>query len=289
MLDIESAFGYISACEILTPMLRPKQSLGQNFLVDGNIARKIISAIDVKPDEAIIEIGPGKGALTKYLIELTDNFFAVEIDRRACEYLMSEYGDRLRILNGDFLEIDLQEISNNYHRKIRLVGNIPYHITSPILFKVMEHRAVVQDMTIMVQWEVAKRIVAKPKTKEYGILSVLCQFYAMPELLFKVSPSCFYPKPKVTSAVVRLDFVHSPHYQVTDENVFVQVVKSTFGKRRKTLRNGLKALKYQGFNIEALDFNLNLRPEELSVADFVTLSNLITIHRHHFPEDSTTE
>jgi len=148
----------------------------------------------------------------------------------------------------------------------------------------MENRAVVKDMMIMVQWEVAKRIVAEPKTKEYGILSVLCQFYAMPELLFKVSPSCFYPEPKVTSAAVRLDFVHPLNYQVTDENIFVQVVKATFGKRRKTLRNGLKALKFPDLNIEAIDFNLNLRPEELSVADFVTLSNLIAVHSHHSPE-----
>ncbi len=270
-------------------MLRPKQSLGQNFLVDGNIARKFISAVDPKPDEVIIEIGPGEGALTKYLMELTDNFLAVEIDRRACEYLRSEYGGRLQILNADFLEIDLQEIFNKYRRKLRLVGNIPYHITSPILFKVMEHRAVVQDLVIVVQSEVAKRIVAKPKTKDYGILAVMCQFCAMPELLFKVSPNCFFPKPKVTSAVVQLDFVHPPHYQALDEAVFIQVVKATFGKRRKTLRNGLKALKYQDLNIEALDFDLSLRPEELSVADFVTLINLIALQSHHSPEMLATE
>ena len=148
-------------------MLRPKQSLGQNFLVDGNIARKFIRAVDAKPDEVIIEIGPGEGALTKYLMGLTINFLAVEIDKRACEYLRSEYGEKLRILNEDFLEIDLQEISDKYRRKLRLVGNIPYHITSPILFKAMEHREVVRDVMIMVQSEVAMRIVAKTKTKDY--------------------------------------------------------------------------------------------------------------------------
>jgi 16S rRNA (adenine1518-N6/adenine1519-N6)-dimethyltransferase len=267
-------------------MLRPKQSLGQNFLVDENIVRKIIKAIDVKREDVIVEIGPGRGALTKHLMHLTDNFIAVEIDGRVCEHLKNEYGTGLRIVHEDFLETDLEVICCKYQKKIRLVGNIPYHITSPILFKVMERRSLVKDMMIMMQLEVARRIVAKPRTKEYGILSVLCQFYDTPELLFKVSPSCFYPKPKVTSAMMRFGFSRSLKYRVRDESIFAQVVKATFGKRRKTIRNGLKSMSLPDFDLEAVNFDLNLRPEDLSVADFVTLANLIGVPSKHSPEGS---
>jgi 16S rRNA (adenine1518-N6/adenine1519-N6)-dimethyltransferase len=283
-------------------MVRPKKALGQHFLTDDNIARKIVAAIAPQPNDVIIEIGPGRGALTKHLLQHGACLIAVEIDAAIATELQHEYGSRVEIIHEDFLEVDLQRVSHRngiqhskvfpksgepfdnrlgLRSKIRLVGNIPYNITSPILFKAFENRAIIGDMVIMVQKEVAERIVAKPKTKARGILSVFAQRYSQPELLFSVSPNCFYPKPKVMSAVIRLDFQHSISYQVQDEALFTQIVKATFGKRRKTIRNGLKSLNLDEGIIDALGYNLNARPEELSVSDFVTLSNLLSERLTH--------
>ena len=261
---------------------RPRKSLGQNFLIDDNIARKIIRAVDIQPGDLILEIGSGKGALTQYLLEQAKSVIAVEIDKRAAEILATKFrgecrDDRLHIEQGDFLLCDLLKISRKFGNRLRITGNIPYYITSPILFKVIEQRSVVHDLTMLVQLEVGKRIIAKPNTKDYGIISVFCQFYSIPKLLFKVPPTAFFPKPKITSALLRLDFSRRPVYEVLDEDIFVALVRATFGKRRKMLRNGLKYLNLEGLDASMLDFNLNLRPEQLSVGDFATLSNQISL------------
>ncbi len=260
---------------------RPRKSLGQNFLIDDNIARKIVRAAAVDSNDVVLEIGPGRGAITKYLIQQAKSVIAVEIDKRAIEILEEKFekeleAHKLRIEREDFLTIDLFGISKKFTRPLRVIGNIPYYITSPILFKVIEGRQVVHDLTMLVQLEVGRRIVAKPRTKDYGILSVFCQFYGMPELLFKVPATAFFPKPKVVSALLRLDFSRQSVYHVRDEKLFVAIVRATFGKRRKTLRNGLKYLSIEGLDTSTLDFDLNLRPEQLSVWDFVELSNKIS-------------
>lgn len=265
--------------------LRPRKSLGQNFLTDDNIARKIVRTAEIHSDDIVLEIGPGKGALTRHLLEKTEQLITVEIDKRVAEHLEKRFEresstGRLQIIQEDFLSVDLGKIAREYGKPIRIIGNIPYYITSPILFKIIEERESVRDLTILVQLEVGKRIVAKPKSKEYGILSVFCQFYGTPELLFKVPATAFSPRPKVVSVLLRLDFTRRPVYKVADEKLFVGIVRATFGKRRKTLRNGLKYLELEGFDPEVIDFDLNHRPEELSVEDFVHLSNLIEIQIH---------
>lgn len=255
----------------------PKRSLGQNFLVDDNIARNIVRDLHLVPDDVVVEIGPGQGALTKHLASRSQHLIAMEIDRRVIEDLEKQFSSPcVSILREDFLEARLAELSQTYGRKLRVVGNIPYHLTSPILFKVFEERDAVQDLTVMMQREVARRIVAKPRTKEYGILSLFSQFYGSPRLLFDVSQNCFYPKPKVVSTVVQITMRDALPADL-DANLFASVVRTAFGKRRKTLRNNLKYLPYDDDVLGKLylttTLSLDRRAEELTVEEFTILTN----------------
>jgi 16S rRNA (adenine1518-N6/adenine1519-N6)-dimethyltransferase len=259
--------------------MRPKQSLGQNFLVDDNISRKIVQSLSLKADDVVLEIGPGHGALTQHLAGTVRHLIAVEIDQRVVENLRERFDSRqTTILHEDFLNIRLDEWQKKYKTPLRVVGNIPYHLTSPILFKIFEERTAVCDCTLMMQKEVARRLIQKPGTKEYGILSVFTQFYGVPKLLFTVSPNCFYPKPKVTSAIVQIRMHDKLPFRVNEKR-FKEVVKTAFGKRRKTLRNSLKYLPYEQEQVEQVlknfDFPLDKRPERLSVGQFAELTNKI--------------
>jgi len=261
--------------------LRPRKSLGQNFLVDDNIARKIVRAAEINWTDVVLEIGAGRGALTKYLVEQAKMVVAVEIDERAAQLLIGRFekectAKRLHVVQQDILKVDFFKISKKARRQLRVIGNIPYYITTPILFKVIEQQEVVHDLAMLMQREVGQRIVAKPGTKDYGILSVFGQYYGVPKLLFKVSPNAFSPKPEVFSVLLRLDFRQRPAYKLLDEEIFATIVRGTFGKRRKTLRNGLRHLKLEGLDLTKLRLDLNLRPEQLSVQEFVELSNEIT-------------
>ena len=257
-------------------IISPKQSLGQNFLIDDNIARNIVRDLHLAHEDTVVEIGPGQGALTKHLVGKAQHVIAVEIDHRVIENLWKQFiASDVSILHQNFLEIPLREISEQYKRKLRIVGNIPYHLTSPILFKVFDEHEVIQDLTMTVQREVAQRIVAKRETKEYGILSVFSQFYGTPRLLFNVSPNCFYPKPKVTSTVIQLVIRETLPIDV-DTNLFGTIVRTTFGKRRKTLCNSLKYLPYDEHAVQRIisgvTLSLDRRPEQLTVEDFITLT-----------------
>ena len=259
--------------------VKPKQSLGQNFLIDDNIARKIVRALNLSEHDVVVEIGPGKGALTKHLIQAAGHLIAVEVDGRVVHNLQETFqSSTVAILHQDFLETDLAKWQHQHGQKLHIVGNIPYHLTSPILFKVFEDRSSIDDLTIMIQREVAQRITAVPETKEYGILSVFSQFYGTPKMLFTVSPHCFYPKPKVTSAVVRLRMREQLLHEV-NEQTFATVVKTTFGKRRKTLRKSLLYLPYDEATVsmilKKIDFPLEKRPEQLTVEQFANLSEQI--------------
>jgi 16S rRNA (adenine1518-N6/adenine1519-N6)-dimethyltransferase len=259
--------------------VRPKQSLGQNFLIDDNIARNIAKSLKLQNEDIVIEIGPGQGALTRHLVSSPKRLIAVEIDARAVEQLRSTISSKnLEIIHQDFLDVSLISISKKYDTKIRIVGNIPYHLTSPILFKIFDEREAISDITLTMQREVAQRITGSPRTKEYGILSVFSQFYGIPKLLFNVSPNCFYPKPKVTSSVIQL-LIRDELPGDVNLKLFHGIVKTVFGKRRKTLRNGLL---YMPFEKEVLENIQNStdpvfikRPEELSINDFILLTNYI--------------
>lgn len=252
--------------------IRPKKSLGQNFLRDGNVARKIVAAIAPGGRDVLLEIGPGEGALTAYLADSVEHLIVVDIDDRITTHITSLFGGKVEVLHQDILEVDLGRFSRQFGRKLRVAGNIPYNITSPILFHVLEYRDVVVDLTIMMQREVARRIVAGAGSKEYGILSVFSQLFADVELLFDVSPGAFYPEPKVTSSVVRLTMLPAPRFPVRDEKFFRGMVRGIFGKRRKTLRNSLTYV----FGNDAPDTNvvdLRRRPENLSIEELAMLAN----------------
>jgi 16S rRNA (adenine1518-N6/adenine1519-N6)-dimethyltransferase len=254
----------------------PRQSLGQNFLVDGNIVRKIVQELSLQPGDVVVEIGPGQGALTRQLAESGARVIAVEIDHRVIDELKNTLrGLDVEIIHQDFMETDLRSMRERFGSRLRIVGNIPYHLTSPILFKVFEHSTSVSDLTMMIQKEVARRITASPSTKEYGILSVFARLYGTPKILFTVSPECFYPKPKVTSAVLRLTLSGSLREGFNTE-LFRSIVRTTFGKRRKMIRNSMQYLPVSPAALEAIAASksrwLDMRPEQLSVEDFLELT-----------------
>jgi 16S rRNA (adenine1518-N6/adenine1519-N6)-dimethyltransferase len=254
--------------------LRPRKSLGQNFLRDENICRKIVAAVDVKPSDVVLEIGPGEGALTKYLADAVGRLIVVDLDERVVARMRVMFPDA-EVVHGDVLDVNLSEIARSHRKDLRIVGNIPYNITSPILFHLLDHRATVTDATLMVQKEVAQRLAGRPRTKEYGILSVLFQFFTEVKILFDVSRNAFYPKPDVMSSVIHLTMLKKPRYRVTDEQAFRSMVRSLFGKRRKMLRSSLKYFcEEHGYGLPE-DLDLTKRPEELSVDALVQLSNRV--------------
>ena len=257
-------------------VFRPKQSLGQNFLVDENIARKITDVIDPRPEETIVEIGPGFGALTKYLLGKAGRLVAVEIDRYLCGELRRSFGGdgHFELIEDDFLLVNLRHLAA-HDGPLKIAGNIPYQITSPVLFKLFEAREHLSQAIFMIQKEVAERIVARPRTKAYGILSVFSQFYSIPESVFNVSGNVFRPRPNVASTLVRWRFVDKKNHDVGDPKLFTAIVRNTFNQRRKMLRNSLQRVPEACDRLHRLDFDLRQRPEELSVADFVQLTNLI--------------
>ncbi len=257
-------------------IIRPKQSLGQNFLRDDNIARNIVASLHLYPHDVVLEIGPGEGALTKFLVPQLSKLFVVDVDERVIRRMTELFSaESVSILHQDFLETDLATLSANQPAgSLRIIGNIPYNITSPILFHILDNRARVRDATLTMQKEVARRLVAKQNTKDYGILAVFTQLFSDVEILFDIPPSCFFPQPKVISSVVRMNILPAPRYDVLDEQFFRSMVRAVFGKRRKTLRNSLS------YFIEAVPFlpakiDLSRRPEDLSIEEFVQLGNAL--------------
>jgi 16S rRNA (adenine1518-N6/adenine1519-N6)-dimethyltransferase len=251
-------------------MLPPKKSLGQNFLRDENVTRNIVESLHLQPSDVVVEIGPGQGVLTRHIRGMCSRLIAIEVDERAVRLLRETFGESVELRHADVLTVSLAELIRGEQRRLKVVGNIPYNITSDILFWLLGQHEVVDEATLMVQLEVARRFVARTGTKDYGILSVSLQYYTEPELLFKVSRNSFYPKPTVDSAVVRLRF----RQQLAECNrqLLTAIVRSTFGKRRKTLRNGLR---YMGFSADVLDavpVDLTRRPEQLTLQDFLELT-----------------
>jgi 16S rRNA (adenine1518-N6/adenine1519-N6)-dimethyltransferase len=259
---------------MIPPYVRPKKQLGQHFLHDENIARKIVQAFTEACHEPVaLEVGPGMGVLSKYLIQQKEfTTWLCEIDQESVVYLKQHYPELgERILQQDFLQLDFNSVSSE---SLSVIGNFPYNISSQIVFKIIENRHKVPLMVGMFQREVAQRLAGVPSTKEYGILSVITQAYYKVEYLFTVGEGAFQPPPNVKSAVVRLkrreDFVLN-----CDEKLFLRVLKAAFNQRRKTLRNALSVFQPDQ-NERLLESGyLKKRAEELSVADFVQLSRMI--------------
>ncbi len=273
--------------------LEAKKSLGQNFLVDPKIHARIVACIAPKPDDVMIEIGPGTGLLTRQLLQSPlRKLLAFELDTRAIPELRQEFqseGERFQVIEQDILTVDLEGLAHVDAQKLRVAGNIPYYITSPILFKLIDDRSVVRDATLLVQKEVSDRLVASPGTKAYGIPTVLANFFGEVKPLFKVAAGSFRPVPRVDSMVIRIDFERGYFARTGttpppgfDEPFFRKLVRGAFAMRRKTLRNNLKSL----LSLEALEGLensesgknfLELRAEALTTADFVQLSSLIRL------------
>lgn len=250
-------------------MVRPKKFLGQHFLKDRNIAKKIVDALEVPDGHPVLEIGPGTGVLTELLLEKGVNLRVIEIDRESVAHLKEHYPALIdKIVEGDFLEADLDILG----ARCAIIGNFPYNISSQIFFRVLDMRNQVDQVVCMLQKEVAKRLVATHGNKTYGILSVLLQAYYNIKYLFDVPAGVFLPPPKVTSGVIRLIRNNRPRLDC-DEAMFVRLIKQGFQNRRKTLRNALKNL-----NLPASVYRLTVmdrRAEQLSVDDFINLTRQI--------------
>jgi len=244
---------------------RKKKSLGQHFLRDKNMIRKIVQAIPAGGDDPVVEIGPGDGALTGSLLKKFENLTAIEIDPVMIDHLKEKYPD-LQILKSDILKVDWPDFASA-SGKIHVIGNLPYYITSQILFSILEHRQHFESATLMMQKEVAQRIVASPRTKEYGILSVQTQLMAKPEILFDVPPGVFSPPPKVDSSVIRLTFENT-ELKCSDTNLKT-VVRMAFNQRRKKLSNALSRLNAE---LPEEEFDFSLRAEALEPAMYEKLT-----------------
>ena len=256
--------------------VRPKKNLGQHFLTDLSIAKRIADTVDACPDLPVLEVGPGMGVMTQFLVEKPRPLRVVEIDRESVEYL-NEHFPRLRdnIIGDDFLRMDLRQLFDG--QQFVLTGNYPYDISSQIFFKMLDNRDLIPCCTGMIQHEVAVRMASQPGNKQYGILSVLIQAWYNVEYLFTVEPSVFNPPPKVQSAVIRMTRNEVQHLGC-DEQLFKRVVKTTFNQRRKMLRVSLRQI-FDAQHPARPEFYqqdmMTRRPEQLTIAQFVELTNMV--------------
>lgn len=261
-----------------------QKRFGQNFLIDTHVLEKIIAASQITKEDFVLEIGPGIGTMTQYLAEYAREVTAVEIDNTLIPILKDTLKDwdNVTVINDDILKVDIRKLAleKNGGKPIKVVANLPYYITTPIIMGLFENQVPIDSITIMVQKEVADRMQVGPGTKDYGALSLAVQYYARPEIVANVPPNCFMPRPKVGSAVIRLERYEKPPVQVTDEKLMFRIIRASFNQRRKTLVNGLKnsqELSYSREEIEevlnACGIPLNIRGEALTLSEFAKIAN----------------
>lgn len=264
-----------------------QKRFGQNFLIDTHVLEKIISASEITKEDFVLEIGPGIGTMTQYLADSAREVTAVEIDDALIPILkdtLKEW-DNVSVIHGDILKTDINEIANekNGGKPIKVVANLPYYITTPIIMGLFENEVPIESITIMVQKEVADRMQVGPGTKDYGALSLAVQYYAKPQIVANVPPNCFMPRPNVGSAVIKLTRHQEKPVDVKDEKLMFRLIRASFNQRRKTLVNGLKnssELNYSKEEIEQAlnkcELNLNIRGEALTLEQFAALANAFT-------------
>ena len=261
-----------------------QKKFGQNFLINTSILEEIIDAAEITREDFVLEIGPGIGTMTQYLCEAAREVVAVEIDTNLIPGDTLSAYDNVEVMNADILKVDIAKLADerNGGKPIKVVANLPYYITTPIIMGLFESHVPIDSITIMVQKEVADRMQEGPGSKEYGALSLAVQYYAKPEIVVNVPPSCFMPQPKVGSAVIRLTRHENPPVDVDNEKLMFQVIRASFNQRRKTLANGLN--NFGSFSlgkeeiqksIEELGVPVNIRGEALSLEQFAKLSNII--------------
>ena len=269
-----------------------QKKFGQNFLIDTHVLDKIIRAAEITREDMVLEIGPGIGTMTQYLAEAAGKVVAVEIDKNLIPILsdtLSAY-ENVTIINEDVLKLDIQKLANeeNQGRPIKVVANLPYYITTPIIMGLFENHVPVESITVMVQKEVADRMQTGPGNKDYGALSLAVQYYAEPYIVANVPPNCFMPRPKVGSAVIRLTCHEQPPVEVKDERLMFDIIRASFNQRRKTLANGLNNSDKLSFSkeeiteaIESLGKGSSVRGEALTLEEFAELSNYLWKYLHN--------
>lgn len=268
---------------------RFSKSLGQNFLVDGNIITKICEGADITEADGIIEIGPGIGTLTQQLSKYAKKVIAVELDTKLLPILEEtlEGIDNVKVINSDILKVDIKKLIEEEFEglNVKVVANLPYYITTPIIMKLLEEKLDIKSISVMIQKEVAERMIADPGSKDYGALSVAVQYHSDPKIIANVPSSVFIPKPNVDSAVIRLDVYKNPPVEVIDEKLMFKVVKSAFGQRRKTVLNALSG-GYLELDkdiirdvLEIAEIDPKKRGEVLSKEDFAHIANVITNYK----------
>jgi 16S rRNA (adenine1518-N6/adenine1519-N6)-dimethyltransferase len=264
-----------------------RKKYGQNFLIDTHVLDKIVDAAQVTEEDFVLEIGPGIGTLTQYLCERARKVLAVEIDAKLIPILqetLAEY-DNVSIVQGDILQQDIQAIADEFNdgRPIKVVANLPYYITTPIIMELFESHVPLANVTVMVQKEVAERMQAAPGTKEYGALSLAVQYYAKPYLAANVPPNCFMPRPNVGSAVIRLECLERTPIHVVDEKLMFRLIRASFNQRRKTLLNGISNSGELDFKKDEIAYAIEkigqppaIRGEKLGLTEFAALANVLT-------------
>lgn len=261
-----------------------QKRFGQNFLIDAHVLEKIVSAAGITKDDCVLEIGPGIGTMTQYLAESAGQVIAVEIDTNLLPILTDTLKDysNVKVINQDILKVDINELVKEYNngRPIKVVANLPYYITTPIIMGLFESNVPIDNITVMVQKEVADRMQVGPGSKDYGALSLAVQYYASPYIVANVPPNCFIPRPNVGSAVIRLTRYQEPPVQVKDPKLMFKLIQASFNQRRKTLQNGLNNSPEISFSkeeitkaIESLGVSPSVRGEALSLEQFAQLAN----------------
>lgn len=263
-----------------------QKKFGQNFLIDTHVLDKIIRSAEISKDDMVLEIGPGIGTMTQHLACAAGKVAAVEIDKALIPILedtLSGY-DNVTVLNKDILKVDIADLAEreNGGRPIKVVANLPYYITTPIIMGLFEKHVPLKSITVMVQKEVAERMQVGPGTKDYGALSLAVQYYAKPYIVANVPPNCFMPRPKVGSAVIRLDRYETPPVQVDDEKLMFRIIRASFNQRRKTLANGMKNSPELDYTKEQIESAINslgkgagVRGETLTLKEFAALANFL--------------
>lgn len=263
-----------------------QKKFGQNFLIDSNIVEKIVRDAGVTKDDFVLEIGPGIGTMTQYLCESAREVVAVEIDTKLIPILKDTLGayNNVSVINEDILKVDIKKLAEerNGGRPIKVVANLPYYITTPIIMGLFESHVPIDSITIMVQKEVADRMQVGPGTKDYGALSLAVQYYAKPQILINVPPTCFMPKPNVGSAVIKLQRYDNPPVTVKNEKLMFDIIRASFNQRRKTLQNGLNNAPNINYSkeqivtaIEELGVVATVRGEALTLEQFAKLSDIL--------------